>query len=66
MARKIGVHEPVAFVGGPALNVGLRRALQDELGMPLLVPGQPQLVAAYGAAIIAAGIAAGTASGERQ
>ncbi|HUU67916.1 MAG TPA: acyl-CoA dehydratase activase [Planctomycetota bacterium] len=66
MARKIGVHEPVAFVGGPALNVGLRRALQDELGMPLLVPDRPQLVAAYGAAVIAAGIAAGTASGERQ
>jgi len=56
MARKVGVHEPVAFVGGPALNVGLRRALQDELGVPLLVPEQPQLVAAYGAAVIAAGM----------
>jgi len=64
MARKVGVHEPVAFVGGPALNVGLRRALQDELRMPLLVPEQPQFVAAYGAAVIAAGIAAGTPSGE--
>ena len=53
MARKVGVLEPVVFVGGPAHNVGLRRALEHELAVQLVVPPEPQLVAALGAAAIA-------------
>ena len=54
MVRKVGLAKPAFFVGGPALNAGLRRALENELGMKLAVPKQPQIVAALGAASIAA------------
>jgi len=55
MARRVGVREPVLFCGGAAQNLGLRRALEAELGVAVFVPEGPQFVAAYGAAIMAAG-----------
>ncbi len=54
LARGVGVAEPVFFDGGPALNVGLKQALQDELGVELIVPESPQVATAIGAAILAA------------
>ena len=53
MAKRVGVHEPGFFSGGPAKNIGLRRALAAELGVELVVPPEPQMVAALGAAIVA-------------
>ncbi len=53
LARGVGVVEPVFFDGGPALNVGLQRALEGELGLPLIVPESPQVATAIGAAIMA-------------
>ena len=43
----------VCFVGGPARNVGMIRALQKELGVKLAVPDLPQTVTATGAALLA-------------
>jgi len=54
LARGVGVVEPVFFDGGPALNVGLKQALQDELDVELTVPESPQVATAIGAAILAA------------
>ena len=53
MAKRVGVREPVFFSGGAALNTGLREALAKELALELIVPSQPQMVAALGAAITA-------------
>ncbi|NQT21429.1 MAG: 2-hydroxyglutaryl-CoA dehydratase [Planctomycetes bacterium] len=53
MARRVNVEEPAFFSGGPARNVGLQRALATELGVELIVPSEPQMVAALGAAIVA-------------
>lgn len=53
MARRVGVEPPVAFAGGVAKNVGVVRALQEELGEQLLVPQEPQIVGALGAALLA-------------
>jgi predicted CoA-substrate-specific enzyme activase len=53
LARGVGVAEPVFFDGGPALNVGLKQALQEELGVTLVVPECPQVATAIGAAIMA-------------
>ena len=53
MAKKVGVREVVFFDGGPARNVGMRRALEDELGVELAVPPVPQIVTATGAALLA-------------
>lgn len=55
MTRKVGVEPPVVLVGGLARNVGFVDALERglELG-PLRVPGDPDLVSALGAALVAA------------
>jgi predicted CoA-substrate-specific enzyme activase len=53
LAKKVGLEKPCAICGGGALNTGLIKAVQDELGIQLLVPPQPQIVAALGAALIA-------------
>jgi len=54
MAKKVGVKERVFFDGGPARNVGMIRALEEELQVKLVVPDQPQIVTATGAAVLAA------------
>ncbi len=53
MARKVGVKEVVFFDGGPARNIGMIQALEEELGVKLAVPELPQTVTATGAALLA-------------
>jgi predicted CoA-substrate-specific enzyme activase len=53
LLKRIGIKKDVAAVGGVALNKGLVNTLEKELGFPVLVPDNPQIVAALGAAIIA-------------
>jgi predicted CoA-substrate-specific enzyme activase len=53
MARGVGVEPPVAFAGGVAKNAGVVRALEDMLGERLIVPPEPQIVGALGAALLA-------------
>ncbi len=49
---KSAVPAPVVFSGGGAKNEGLRRALAAELGVEVLVPAEPRITGALGAAII--------------
>jgi predicted CoA-substrate-specific enzyme activase len=53
MARRIGLEENLVFDGGPALNAGLVKALEDELAIKVNVPETPQITTALGAAILA-------------
>ncbi|HHT9109507.1 MAG TPA: BadF/BadG/BcrA/BcrD ATPase family protein, partial [Candidatus Wunengus sp. YC64] len=53
MVKKIGVKEAIFFDGGPAFNRGLKKALEQELGVDLHIPPDPQITTALGAAIIA-------------
>ncbi len=53
MLRRIGTKEKVVFAGGGALNSCLRQQLEQKLGVKLLVPVQPQIVGALGAALLA-------------
>ncbi len=54
MVKRIGLQETVFFDGGPALNCGLKKALEDELVTDLYVPPSvPQVTTAVGAALIA-------------
>jgi len=53
LVRRVGLRTPVLFDGGAALNPGLRRALEDNLDVPLVVPERPRMVTATGAALIA-------------
>lgn len=49
---RVGLEEQCAISGGGGLNVGLIKRV-EELGVQLVVPPQPQLVNALGAAIMA-------------
>lgn len=62
MVRYVGVRERVMFTGGVAKNVGMVAALEKDLKLELLVPPEPQIVGALGAAVIAERAVAG---GER-
>jgi len=53
MARRVGVEPPVVFAGGVAKNVGVVHALEEILGEKLIVPAEPQIVGALGAALLA-------------
>jgi predicted CoA-substrate-specific enzyme activase len=53
MGQSVGFREKVVFTGGVAKNVGIRKALEDEIGLKILVPEEPQIMGALGAAILA-------------
>ena len=53
MVKRVGIVPPIAFAGGVAKNAGVRRALEQELGESLIIPDEPQIIGALGAALIA-------------
>ncbi|MBI1987866.1 MAG: 2-hydroxyglutaryl-CoA dehydratase [Nitrospinae bacterium] len=54
LVGKLGLKEPVVMTGGVAKNPGMVRALEEKLRTTLLIPPEPQIMGAYGAALIAA------------
>jgi (R)-2-hydroxyacyl-CoA dehydratese activating ATPase len=54
MAGRAKVSPQIVFTGGVARNGGVVHAMRDELGMEVLVPPEPQITGALGAAILAA------------
>ncbi len=53
LVGRVGLEEQCAISGGGGLNIGLISRLEEKLGVHLMVPPQPQLVTALGAAIMA-------------
>ncbi len=54
LVKKVKLEQPCAVCGGGTLNTSLVKSIEDELNSRLLVPPNPQIVTALGAAIIAA------------
>ncbi len=52
MARRLKIEREVAMTGGGAKNIGLVRALEAKLGYSVLVPPEPLLTGAIGAALL--------------
>ncbi len=52
-SQTVGIHGAVIMTGGVALNQGVIQLLEDKLKCELLIPPQPQIVGALGAALIA-------------
>lgn len=52
MLRRLKVEREVALTGGGAKNIGLVRALEAKLGFAVLVPPEPLLTGAIGAALL--------------
>jgi len=53
MVQAVGVRERVAMTGGVAKNRGVVRALERMLGLTIVVPAEPQITGALGAALFA-------------
>lgn len=54
MLNRVSASGPVVFTGGVANNPGVVRILEDLSGRPILVPENPHMTGALGAALIAA------------
>jgi len=54
LVKKLKLEEPCAICGGGALNIYLIKTMEGELNTTLLIPSNPQIITALGAAIIAA------------
>ncbi len=52
LVRTLGIEKDVAVTGGGAKNIGLVRAVEDRIGFPVLVPEEPLLTGALGAALL--------------
>lgn len=50
---RLQLQDPIAFIGGGALNAALTGSLSTHLGRPIQVPSNPQFVTALGAALSA-------------
>jgi len=53
MAERVGIEPDCALIGGGAKDIGLVKSIEERLGRRLLLPEEPQIVAALGAALIA-------------
>jgi predicted CoA-substrate-specific enzyme activase len=53
LARRLKVEPDVVLTGGVAKNTGMVKAMKENLGCELLVPEEPLLTGAMGAAILA-------------
>ena len=53
LARRIALHDECVFTGGLATSPGFAAILSDELGLPVRIPEDPQVVGALGAALVA-------------
>ncbi len=54
MVRGLGIEPELIFTGRCARNQALARALEERLGMRLLIPAEPEFTGALGAALLAA------------
>ena len=53
MMERLGIEPDCALVGGGAKDIGLVKSIEESLACSLLVPEEPQIVAALGAASMA-------------
>jgi predicted CoA-substrate-specific enzyme activase len=52
MVRSLGIEKDVVVTGGGAKNIGLIKAIEEKVGFPVLVPSEPLLTGALGAALL--------------
>jgi len=53
LARRLGIEPELVLTGGVAKNIGMVKAMKESLGCEILVPKEPLLTGALGAAILA-------------
>jgi predicted CoA-substrate-specific enzyme activase len=53
LASRTGMTPRVIMTGGVAMNIGVVKAIEKAVGMPVTVPDEPQIMGALGAALLA-------------
>lgn len=53
LAKRVGIEESVVMVGGVAKNSGVVRAMEEAIGLNIIIPELAQLTGALGAALYA-------------
>jgi predicted CoA-substrate-specific enzyme activase len=53
LMTRIGVEQDVVMVGGVAKNIGMVKALEKHVGLDIIVPDNPEIAGALGAALVA-------------
>ena len=53
MVERVGLDEPVCMTGGVAKNLGVVKALEENLEIKINIPDEPQITGALGAAYLA-------------
>jgi predicted CoA-substrate-specific enzyme activase len=53
LARRVGIEQDVVLTGGVAKNTGVVQAMRENLGCDFLIPDDPLITGALGAAILA-------------
>jgi predicted CoA-substrate-specific enzyme activase len=53
LAAQTGINEKIMMTGGVAKSKGVVHFLEERLGLPLVIPEEPQIVGALGAALFA-------------
>jgi len=53
LARRLKIEPDVVLTGGVAKNVGIVKAMRENLGCELFIPEEPLITGALGAAILA-------------
>lgn len=64
LARRLGIKPDLVLTGGVAKNIGMVKAMKESLGCEILVPEEPLLTGALGAAILAKETCMRAAAGE--
>ncbi len=52
MVERVGLDEPVCMTGGVAKNLGVDKALEENLEIKIKIPDEPQITGALGAAYL--------------
>jgi predicted CoA-substrate-specific enzyme activase len=53
MGKPVGFKKDIVFTGGVAKNIGIVKAMEEEIESKILIPEEPQIMGALGAAILA-------------
>ena len=52
MVRSVGIVAPLMLSGGVAKNDAVRKMIAEATAEDVILPGEPQLMGAYGAALL--------------
>lgn len=55
LVQELKIEKDIIFIGGVARNVSIAGLLRDKIGLDIIVPEEPRLVSAIGAALAARG-----------